>query len=204
MTYAGQLECPEGRVFLRSQLHLSTRKRANSSLIRLLVARHELDTLFLNVRAFILLAPVSALAFDSIPHKRQPFHRKPHHITLPLLTPRLDLPSNRSLIATHGQRNIPRCAIPRVATSRPRSPRLAHCVRAAERFAGVVSQLSDDFGRGAFVVLGIRVGPADECLAALERVEGQTAAVEGAGAGEGEEGRGDETACCLCRLVDGL
>ena len=200
-------KCLQGRVFtnsyLRLQLHLSTRKRANSSLIRFLITRYQHDTLLLHIRALILLAP-SALALYSIPHKRQPLHRKPHHIALPLPTPRLNLPSNRPLLATHSQRNIPRHAIPRTTPRRSRSPRLANRVRAAERFAGVVSELGDDVGRGAFVGLGIRVGPADECLAAFERVEGQAAAVEGAGAGEGEEGRGDETACCLGDLVGGL
>nr|GFD58765.1 hypothetical protein [Tanacetum cinerariifolium] len=56
---------------------------------------------------------------------------------------------------------------------------------------------ADDVGRRARVRLRIRVGPADECLAAFERVQRQPAAVVGAGAWEGEEGRRDEAPGCL-------
>jgi hypothetical protein len=175
----------------------SARKGANSSLIRLLIAGHELYTLLLHVRTLVLLTLTSALAVDSIPHKGQSLNSKPDHIAFPLFTTSLDLPCNRPLLTTHSQCNIPRGAIPRVATCRSRRPRLANSVCAAECFARILCKLGNDFGSGSLVVLGICVGPADEGFAAFERVKCQATAVESAGTGEREKGRGDEATGCL-------
>jgi hypothetical protein len=67
----------------------------------------------------------------------------------------------------------------------------------------VLRQPRDDAGRGPFVggyVLGC---PACEGDAGFECVEGEAAFVVGGCAGEGEEGGGDEAACCLggCQCV---
>ena len=137
------------------------------------------------------------LSLDYIPYQRQSFHRKSHHVLLPILTPRLHFPRHSSLLARHCQRYIPRRPVSCRTPGRSSSSTLRHSIRASQCLACVFSEAGDYLGCGAFVVFEVGFCPPGVGDAGFEGVECQAAFVVAGGTGEGEEGGGDKTACCL-------
>jgi hypothetical protein len=137
------------------------------------------------------------LSFDYISYQRQSFHRKSHHVLLPILTSRLHFPRHSSLLTRHCQRHIPRRPVPCGTSGRSSSSTLRHSIRASQCLACVLSEARDYLGCGAFVVFEVGFCPPGVGDAGFEGVECQAAFVIAGGAGEGEEGSGDKTACCL-------
>lgn len=154
------------------------------------------------------------LARQNIPQQHQRLARKPYHVPpplpFPLRHPRLHIPLPLPALPIHdSKRDVPGRPIPRIPTRRTRSPALAQRVRRPQRAADVPREARHQLGRGAAVGVNVRLRPAGVRDARFQGVERVAAAVEARGAGDGEEGGGDETARCLravstfCRLVAG-